>query len=103
MSNLRSDCLALVKELPPGDTWKVHIEALCYQIDTLEAYGQAVTREKNTAVSLLKEAHIDQIGGVPDLFYPLDGWEKWYEKIDDLTQSCQRTREGCSQTFTIRC
>lgn len=36
MSNLRSDCRDLVKDLPAGDTIKTHMEAACYQIDELE-------------------------------------------------------------------
>lgn len=36
MSNLRSDCRDLVKNLPAGDVMKSHVEALCYQIDELE-------------------------------------------------------------------
>jgi len=37
MSNLRSDCLDLVKDRPAGDVWRTHIELLCAQIDTVEA------------------------------------------------------------------
>lgn len=36
MSNLRSDCLGLVKDREPGDLWRSHIERLCHQIDLVE-------------------------------------------------------------------
>lgn len=44
MSNLRSDCRDLVKDLPAGDTWKCHIERLCHQVDQIEETWHAAER-----------------------------------------------------------
>jgi hypothetical protein len=44
MSNLRSDCLDLVKDREAGDVWRSHIERLCHQIDLLEKSWQGSNR-----------------------------------------------------------
>ena len=44
MSNLRSDCLDLVKDREAGDVWRTHIERLCGQIDQLEEWWHEANR-----------------------------------------------------------
>jgi hypothetical protein len=44
VSNLRSDSRALVKRLPDGDLYKVHVERLCHQIDHIEDQWHAAER-----------------------------------------------------------
>lgn len=46
MSNLRSDCRDLIKDLPAGDPWKVHILALCLQIDEIERFWHEAAQGK---------------------------------------------------------
>lgn len=50
MSNLRSDCRELVKDLPPGDVYRAHIERLCFQIDELEERWLKATSKLNKAI-----------------------------------------------------
>ena len=45
MSNLRSDCRDLVKDLPAGDVWKAHVERLCLQIDAVEECWHSAERK----------------------------------------------------------
>lgn len=49
MSNLRSDCRALVENLPPGDTYRAHILCLCAQIDQIEDHWHAAERKAKAA------------------------------------------------------
>lgn len=49
MSNLRSDCRDLVKGRPAGDTWRAHVERLCYQIDDVEERWHAAERKLKAA------------------------------------------------------
>lgn len=54
MSNLRSDCRNLIKDLEPGNTWRVHILALCEQIDLLEESWHEANRRIVEAQEILK-------------------------------------------------
>ncbi len=56
MSNLRSDCRDLVKDLPPGDTYRAHIERLCYQIDEIEEYWHDSNKRLKEIRELLEKA-----------------------------------------------
>lgn len=63
MSNLRSDCRELIQGRPAGDTWKVHIEALCQQIDVIEESWHAAERKARSLTEQLESArdHIETI------------------------------------------
>lgn len=56
MSNLRSDCRDLVKDLPPGDTYRTHIERLCYQIDEIEEYWHGCVKRMREIEEILEKA-----------------------------------------------
>lgn len=56
MSNLRSDCRDMVKDLPAGDKWKVHIQALCNQIDLIEGWLHEANRRLKAIRETLGEA-----------------------------------------------
>ena len=54
MSNLRSDCRDIAGRLPVGDIHRVHIEALCHQIDTIEETWHAAERKARDALAKLE-------------------------------------------------
>lgn len=56
MSNLRNDSRELVKDLPPGDTYKAHIECLCSQIDLIEGWWHESNRRLKAIQDLLERA-----------------------------------------------
>ena len=56
MSNLRSDCRDLIKNLPPGNTYRAHIDRLCYQIDELEERWLNATKRLSEVRKLLEKA-----------------------------------------------
>lgn len=70
--NLRSDCLGLIRGLPAGNVWKVHIEALCHQIDDLEEKWHSAERKAQGLENELKaikdaieeEAEFQESGGL---------------------------------------
>lgn len=61
MSNLRSDCRDLIKNLPAGDKWKVHIFALCMQIDQIEEFWHGAATGKFVLENAIRK-HRDQKG-----------------------------------------
>ena len=56
MSNLRSDCRALVADREPGDVWRTHIERLCHQIYYIEELWHEAVRERNGIVKHFPES-----------------------------------------------